>query len=175
MNFKNVMFNREHALVHRPTGRRFFYVPARSVQMQVQGLDITVSVAETLTEVINGILCPCSLPTTFLFDEWDVGTLESVMPEAFHDQKRMHEADEENRVGIVTISESLWCQYAAAIRGAININIRHESTADKDVIIVFTSPDIEPVKEGQATPHYTIGYDEELNKLSFMLVKGVKL
>lgn len=175
MDFKNVMYDSNNALIHRPTGRRFFYVPAHTVQMQVQGLDISVRVCETLTEIINGVMCPVSIPTTFLFDEWDVGSIEAVIPDAFHDKKRLREADEENRVGVVTIASSLWLTYAAALRTAYNINIRSETDDGENVLLVFSSPNIEPVKDGSPTPEYTLAYDEESNLLSFELVKTVKL
>lgn len=175
MDFKNVMYNRDNALVHRPTGRRYFYVPAHNVVMQVQGLDITVTVTETWTEVINGVLCPVSIPTTFIFDEWDVGSIEAIMPEAFHDKARLRAADEENRVGYVAVSRDLWQSYGAALRGAFNVNIKSETEADEDVLLTFSSPDVEPVKDGQETPQYLLAYDEQLNLLSFELVKSVKL
>lgn len=175
MDFKNVMYNHDNALVHRPTGRRFFYVPAHNVQMQVQGLEITVTLTETWTEVINGLLCPVSIPTTFIFDEWDVGSIEAIMPEAFHDKDRLRQADEENRIGIASISRDLWVEYGAVLRSAHNINIKSDTEDELQVMVVFTSPDIEPVKDGHATPEYLLAYDEQLNLLSFELVKTVKL
>lgn len=177
MEFKNVMFNTQAVLVHRPTGRKFFYIPAHSVELSVNGLSASVRVTETLSEIINEVMCPVSIPTTFLYDEWDVGTLEAELPGVFRDENRVREADAENRVGLVNIAMSLYQEYGPALRSAMNFTIKNESynTASGDVIIMFSSPDVPPVLDGQPTPLYLISMYEGENRLSFELVKQVQL
>ena len=177
MDFKNVMFSTDMVLVHRPTGRRFFHIPAHSVKVSVNGLEVTVQVAETLAEVINNVMCPASIPATLLYDEWDVGSLEAVMPDAFRSEERTRVADSENRVGFSRVSLDLWVRYGAVLRAITNMTVKDvvESTQEGFATIFFSSPDITPVSDGKATPEYTIVmYDGEM-AARFELVKSVKL
>lgn len=174
MDFKNVMYNTEMVLVHRPTGRRFFYVPAHAARVMVNGLEITVQVAETLAEVINNVMCPASVPGTFLLDEWDVGTLEAVMPDAFRSEERTRAADDDNRVGFTQVSAQLWAEYGAGLRSIENMTIKDVVLGDP-VIIYYSSPDIAPVADGAETPEYTIEMYDGERAVSFRLVKSIKL
>lgn len=177
MNFKNVMFNTDMVLVHRPSGRRFFYIPAHPLKTTVNGLEVTVQIAETLAEVINDVMCPASIPATFMYDEWDVGTLEAVLPNAFRNEERTRAADAENRVGYARVSMQLWTEYGFVLRAIENMTIKDvvETSGEGVAIIYFSSPDIEPVADGKETPEYTIVmYDGEV-AARFELVKSVKL
>lgn len=177
MDFKKVMFNTELVLVHRPSGRRFFHIPAHSVKKTVNGLEVTLQVAETLAEVINDVMCPASIPATFLYDEWDVGTLEAVLPNAFRDEERTRAADSENRVGFARVTMQLWTEYGAVLRAISNMTIKDvvEGSEHEPAILYFSSPDIAPVEDGKDTPEYTIVLYDGEPAASFTLVKSVKL
>lgn len=177
MDFKKVMFNTEMVLVHRPSGRRFFHIPAHPVKKTVNGLEVTLQVAETLAEVVNNVMCPASIPATFLYDEWDVGTLEAILPEAFRDEERTRAADSENRVGFARVTMQLWTEYGVALRAITNMTIKDvvEGGTDEHALLYFSSPDIAPVVDGKDTPEYAIVLYQDEPAARFELVKSVKL
>jgi hypothetical protein len=168
------------AAQHLPTGRVFVLVPSHDISASVLGgrADGFLPVAESYMECIKELLVPSCIPSAFMMDEFKAVPMMELFPRAWMETDSLHDiAVSENRIGIVKVSAALYgafVKYLRYVAGASIVSEQYDNATDSTEILMMC-PDFKPVKDGMATPRYTMVVTEDSNVVTWVLDKSFEL
>lgn len=164
--------------IHRDSGRVFMYVQAHSIPASVVGGEgKPLIVAESLYEIVNGILVPFQLPYAMLEDEFTLASSDTQLPHVFADLTTLVDAAfNENRIGYVKVSAEVTDMFETIMRGSHDSSIISSAGLDTGATqYLVCCTEFEPVRDGQSTPYYLMKFDENTNESSWHMDKRFEL
>lgn len=170
-----------HSILHKPgvlehvsTGRRFMYVPEHTTNVHLNHGQVVLRISAQFCELLDGVFMPSPSLHSLLPDDWYLLPYEFGAKDAFGAGGSLEQAAREGRFGIITVDAPFWAANEYLLREVSNIEIRSvvELPETDSVELHFTSPDVEPAKDGKPTPRYNAQYDADFNVVTFAQARG---